>query len=439
VPYKKGPVKLITFNEVGGEIEIHNPTPSRLDDIPRIDNSLPILRAPNAFTYSLTLSGEGVTKAGELKVSHWGALSQVLRALKPIKKAAAEKDRLTAEFHRQIRHETELAQEMNQRMECFNSSREDEGGNIINLGTGVRNPASGGIVAPFTVLGPYAGVFLDSEAAFSRAVRRAGSIRNCSHSWQSRSLQRVVDGWESGNILRNVNTHRLGDAAAVAQPNVAMVRVGKNIAFYVTTKEVRPGEEYFVDYGADYNPRFAIDSARQEERVAHCWLQHRAEVQAQGISLEHMACRYALSPKYLGKAVLRLRQENSSAAALAIDAQNWLEEHPLADPSRLNKEAEVAALYLRHQAEAESWGITPERMAEHYGAREEALHNRLERPQKIQPLAKLSQTAQRWLDELKVPDSSLNIKQEPADISADFPPSPRRHRSSSHTDTPRPS
>jgi len=208
----------------------------------------------------------------------------------------------------------------------------------------------------------------------------------------------------------------LSHAAAVAQPNVAMVRVGKNIAFYVTTKEVRPGEEYFVDYGADYNPHFAIDSARQEERVAHGWLQHTAEAQAQGISLEHMARRYSLSPKYLGKAVLRLRQENSSGQALAIDARNWLNQHPLADSSRSNKEAEAAALYLRHQAEAESWGLTPERLAEHYSVREEALRKSIDRPQKIQPLAKLSQAAQHWLDAHKAANSGVNIKQEPADI-----------------------
>ncbi|MDR3431890.1 MAG: hypothetical protein P4L95_08315, partial [Rouxiella aceris] len=271
-PHASGPVKMILLNDDGGEMEIHNPSPSRLDDLPATDNNLPILRDPHAFAHSLTLRAEGIKDASELNLFAWNGLFDGINKISK-KESDNVKAQLIAEIRRQVSNETQLGAEISRRMVSRLSHREDEQGNIINLGSGIFNPEAGATVPKFTVLGPYAGVFYDSEAAIKRMVRRIGTERSLSHSWQTRSSQRIVDGWESGNELRNINTHRLRDAPAVAaEPNVAMVRAGKNLSFYVTTKDVKPGEEYFVDYGPGYNRHFAMEHAKKEEQMAQFWL-----------------------------------------------------------------------------------------------------------------------------------------------------------------------
>ncbi|NMP26723.1 SET domain-containing protein [Rahnella sp. SAP-1] len=437
-PYTKGPVKLITFTDSGDEIDIHNPTPSRLDDIPIVDNNLPILRDPQDFTHSLTLSAEGKTHASELDVSNWGALGVLFQdirsakaaskarkdlALRPAKSVKQIKTELKQELQRQIENETRLGKELESRMVSLPSHREDSEGNIINLGTGVFNPQNGSDVEPFTVLGPYAGVFLDSKAAHSYTDRHIGSIRNISHSWGTKATSRSVNGWESGNILRNINTDRLGDAPAVGVPNVTLVRVGKNIAFYVTTKKVKPGEEYLISYGPGYNAHFSIDNARKEERLAQLWYDHRAEIEEQNITLQHIASRSAVSAKYLGKSVLHLRQQNSSGQALAFAAEDWLNKHKLPDaanPENKYRATQVANFYLDHQAEAESWGIMPTRLAEFYNIPVQNLDNRVAQPLKSRKLPPLTAEAKQWLDnklENKVAPNGINIKKEPPEVS----------------------
>lgn len=436
--YRKGPVKLIAFTDAGNEIDIHNPTPSRLDDIPVVDNNLPILRDPQDFTHSLTLNAEGKTQASELEVSNWGALDVLFEGirsanaaskakkdptLRPTKSVKQIKGELRKELQRQIDNETRLGKELESKMVSLPSHREDSEGNIVNLGSGVFNPQNGNDIEPFTVLGPYAGVFLDSKAAHSQTDRHIGSVRNISHSWGTSAASRSVNGWESGNILRNINTHRLGDAPAVGEPNVTLVRVGKNIAFYVTTKKVKPGEEYLISYGPGYNAHFSIDNARREERLAQLWYDHRAEMEEQNITLQHIASRSAVAAKYLGKAVLHLRQQNSSGQALAFAAEDWLNKHKLPDaanPENKYRAAQVANLYLDHQAEAESWGITPTRLAEFYNIPVQTLNNRIAQPLKSQKLPRLTVEAKRWLDnklENKVEPNSINIKKEPPEAS----------------------
>lgn len=415
-PHTSGPVKMILLTDDGGEMEIHNPSPSRLDEIPATDNSLPILRDPNAFAHSLTLRAEGIKDASELNLFGWNSLFSGMSK----KQIDSVKARLTAEIRRQVSNETQLGEEISRRMVSRPSHREDDQGNIINLGSGIFNPESGATVPRFTVLGPYAGVFYDSQAAINRAVRRLGTERSLSHSWQTRSSQRIVDGWESGNELRNINTHQLGNAPAVAEElNVAIVRVGKNLSFYITSKDVKPGEEYFVDYGPGYNSHFAVDNARKEEQMAQFWLDHRLEAESLGISLEHLTWRNYLDPKEVGRAILQFRQKNSGGQALDEAARRWLENHPL--PVNQAKTQEVAGLYLRHQAEAESWGITPARMAEHYGVQEQALRKKIAHPLRTTKQNKLSADADKWLENNPLQDNSVKVKQEPADFAEGSP------------------
>ena len=418
-PHASGPVKMILLNDDGGEMEIYNPSPSRLDDLPATDNSLPILRDPHAFAHSLTLRAEGIKDASELNLFAWNGLFDGINKMSK-KEIDNVKAQLIAEIRRQVSNETQLGAEISRRMVSRPSHREDDQGNIINLGSGIFNPEAGATVPKFTVLGPYAGVFYDSEAAINRATRRLGTERSLSHSWQTRSSQRIVDGWESGNELRNINTHRLGDAPAVAaEPNVAIVRVGKNLSFYVTSKNVKAGEEYFVDYGPGYNRHFAMDHAKKEEQMAQFWLDRRLEAESLGISLEHLAWRYYLDPKEVGRAVLQFRQQNSGGQALDDAARHWLDNHPL--PANRAKTQEVAHLYLNHQAEAESWGITPTRMAEHYGVQEQALRKKIAHPPASKKQGKLSADADKWLEDNPLQEHAIKIKQEPANFAEDSP------------------
>ncbi|ECJ2440497.1 SET domain-containing protein, partial [Salmonella enterica subsp. diarizonae] len=70
----------------------------------------------------------------------------------------------------------------------------------------------------------------------------------------TRSQERLVSAWPEGNILSLINspafTHRTAETEA--RQNVSAVLVGKNIHFYVTTRDISAGEELWFDYGPDY-------------------------------------------------------------------------------------------------------------------------------------------------------------------------------------------
>ncbi|EFR5477813.1 SET domain-containing protein, partial [Salmonella enterica] len=67
-------------------------------------------------------------------------------------------------------------------------------------------------------------------------------------------LTQVTFSWPEGNILSLINspafTHRTAETEA--RQNVSAVLVGKNINFYVTTRDISAGEELWFDYGPDY-------------------------------------------------------------------------------------------------------------------------------------------------------------------------------------------
>ncbi|MHC3247019.1 SET domain-containing protein-lysine N-methyltransferase, partial [Salmonella enterica] len=57
-------------------------------------------------------------------------------------------------------------------------------------------------------------------------------------------------------------------AEAEARQNVSAVLVGKNIHFFLITRDVRAGEELWFDYGPDYQhfePGEALRSAQVKE------------------------------------------------------------------------------------------------------------------------------------------------------------------------------
>lgn len=137
-------------------------------------------------------------------------------------------------------------------MKVDESVVENSDGTLISLGKSLFNPGPNSVPA-CTVLGPYAGVLEDTEDLLRLAIRRQGEARAVSHTWDT-AKRRAVDGFMSGNMLRYINTGKLPTSdAAVAENNVAAVRFGKNIWFYVTMREIKPREEYFISYGDKYS------------------------------------------------------------------------------------------------------------------------------------------------------------------------------------------
>ncbi|EHL3470734.1 SET domain-containing protein-lysine N-methyltransferase, partial [Salmonella enterica] len=124
-------------------------------------------------------------------------------------------------------------------------------------------------LAAFTVLGPYSGRLLDSETVRCEYEKEYGREAS-NYYFATRSQERLVSAWPEGNILSLINspvfTHRTAETEA--RQNVSAVLVGKNIHFYVTTRDVHAGEELWFDYGPDYRhfePGEALRSASVKE------------------------------------------------------------------------------------------------------------------------------------------------------------------------------
>ncbi|EDT0819994.1 SET domain-containing protein, partial [Salmonella enterica] len=108
-------------------------------------------------------------------------------------------------------------------------------------------------LAAFTVLGPYSGRLLDSETVRGEYEKEYGREAS-NYYFATRSQERIVSGFPQGNILSLLNspvfTQRTAEAEA--RQNVSAVLVGKNIHFFLTTRDIRAGEELWFDYGPDY-------------------------------------------------------------------------------------------------------------------------------------------------------------------------------------------
>ncbi len=259
----------ITLDALGNELRATVRAEARLVDRPSIDNSLPILRHPDNPQHSLTLETLGLDAYAEvtqIKVTHWGSMWQVFTGL-PVRKRETLKAELLKELHRQLMDEKGQSARMNRLMSNAGSHHlAATGDEIINLGMGVFNPGPAPVSAN-TVLGFYAGLLLDS-AASQKTVRQIGTVNGHSHSWQTRTEKLNIDAFQSGNILRNINTGKLPAQPQLDENNVAAVQVNSRLIAYITTRDIAVGGEYFVDYGDHYNPLFGIEKARQEELAA---------------------------------------------------------------------------------------------------------------------------------------------------------------------------
>lgn len=258
----------ITLDDSGNEVDSRVTHEPKLPDKAVIDNSLPICCHPDNPMQSRTFNVLGLDSHAEVEdlkvtVTNWGSMNAVFKDM-PIKKRALLKFMIIEEMHRQIIAETQQGERMDRLMKNagshYLSYNQDE---IINLGVGVFNPGPHSVAA-YTVLGFYAGQFLDLTAA-EKAVRTNGSVNSFTYSWATKSTKFSVDAFKVGNVLRNINTGKLPDKPWLAENNVAAVQVNYRLMAYITTREIAPGEEYFVDYGVGYNPLAAIDAARNQE------------------------------------------------------------------------------------------------------------------------------------------------------------------------------
>ncbi|EIL6890281.1 SET domain-containing protein-lysine N-methyltransferase [Salmonella enterica] len=202
----------------------------------QINNKLPILQHWRDPTISVMAQAEGRIKT--LQVTRWGPLFNLL--------SRQNKARINQEIRWFLQNEGRHDARMNEMMSVAIPLDDQDGyrGRTVYARTDL---------AAFTVLGPYSGRLLDSETVRCEYEKEYGREAS-NYYFATRSQERLVSAWPEGNILSLINspafTHRTAETEA--RQNVSAVLVGKNIHFYVTTRDISAGEELWFDYGPDY-------------------------------------------------------------------------------------------------------------------------------------------------------------------------------------------
>ncbi|ECZ0487819.1 SET domain-containing protein-lysine N-methyltransferase [Salmonella enterica] len=202
----------------------------------QINNNLPILQHWHDPTISVMAQAEGRTET--LQVTRWGPLFNAL--------PRQTKARINQEIRWFLQNEGRHDARMNEMMSVAIPLDDRDGyrGRTIYARTDL---------AAFTVLGPYSGRLLDSETVRGEYEKEYGREAS-NYYFATRSQERIVSGFPQGNILSLLNspvfTQRTAEAEA--RQNVSAVLVGKNIHFFLTTRDIRAGEELWFDYGPDY-------------------------------------------------------------------------------------------------------------------------------------------------------------------------------------------
>ncbi|ENV3443222.1 SET domain-containing protein-lysine N-methyltransferase [Salmonella enterica] len=202
----------------------------------QINNNLPILRHWRNPAISVMAQAEG--RIETLQVTRWGPLFNLL--------SRQTKARINQDIRWFLQNEGSHDARMNAMMSVAIPLDDSDGyrGRTVYARTDL---------AAFTVLGPYSGRLLDSEKVRCEYEKEYGKEAG-NYYFATRSQERLVSAWPEGNILSLINspafTHRTAETEA--RQNVSAVLVGKNIHFYVTTRDISAGEELWFDYGPDY-------------------------------------------------------------------------------------------------------------------------------------------------------------------------------------------
>ncbi|EAA7384992.1 SET domain-containing protein-lysine N-methyltransferase [Salmonella enterica] len=216
----------------------------------QINNNLPILQHWRDPTISVMARAEG--RIETLQVTRWGPLFNPL--------PRQTKARINQEIRWFLQNEGSHDARMNEIMSVAIPLDDSDGyrGRTVYARTDL---------AAFTVLGPYSGRLLDSETVrceYEKVYGREAS----NYYFTTRSQERLVSAWPEGNLLSLINSPVFSQRTAEteARQNVSAVRVGKNIHFFLTTRDVRAGEELWFDYGPDYQ-HFEPGEALRSEQV----------------------------------------------------------------------------------------------------------------------------------------------------------------------------
>ncbi|EBW7778501.1 TPA: SET domain-containing protein-lysine N-methyltransferase [Salmonella enterica subsp. enterica serovar Saintpaul] len=218
----------------------------------QINNNLPILQHWRDPTISVMARAEG--RIETLQVTRWGPLFNAL--------SRQTKARINQEIRWFLQNEGRHDARMNEMMSVAIPLDDRDGyrGRTVYARTDL---------AAFTVLGPYSGRLLDSETVRCEYEKEYGKEAS-NYYFATRSQERMVSGFPQGNLLSLINspvfTQRTAETEA--RQNVSAVLVGKNIHFFLTTRDVRAGEELWFDYGPDYQhfePGEALRSAQVKE------------------------------------------------------------------------------------------------------------------------------------------------------------------------------
>lgn len=202
----------------------------------QINNNLPILQHWRDPTISVMTQAEG--RIETLQVTRWGPLFNLL--------SRQTKARINQDIRWFLQNEGKHDARMNAMMSIAIPLDDSDGyrGRTVYARTDL---------AAFTVLGPYSGRLLDSEKVRCEYEKEYGKEAG-NYYFATRSQERLVSAWPEGNLLSLINspvfTHRTAETEA--RQNVSAVLVGKNIHFYVTTRDISAGEELWFDYGPDY-------------------------------------------------------------------------------------------------------------------------------------------------------------------------------------------
>ncbi|EHE8976640.1 SET domain-containing protein [Salmonella enterica subsp. houtenae serovar 43:z4,z23:-] len=218
----------------------------------QINNNLPILQHWRDPTISVMARAEG--RIETLQVTRWGPLFNAL--------SRQTKARINQEIRWFLQNEGSHDARMNEIMSVAIPLDDSDGyrGRTVYARTDL---------AAFTVLGPYSGRLLGSETVRCEYEKEYGKEAS-NYYFATRSQERMVSGFPQGNLLSLINspvfTQRTAETEA--RQNVSAVLVGKNIHFFLTTRDVRAGEELWFDYGQDYQhfePGEALRSVQVKE------------------------------------------------------------------------------------------------------------------------------------------------------------------------------